>query len=169
MKKKKKYEVGDKIVEVGQVFKIFKIKKVKNSNGELEKVIFFRPYYKTKQGNNLVCSIPVKNIKKADIRRPISREEFRQLINKLKKKWKVEEFPAINKPKELLKLSHPSDTVRLLKTLWKEKAQSENFSKSKRDIFNLAMERLVQEFALVSKVSLKEARKRINSAFGGHE
>jgi RNA polymerase-interacting CarD/CdnL/TRCF family regulator len=165
--KKRKYKVGDKIVELGQVFKIFKIKKIIDTNGKLEKVIFFRPYYQTKQVASLVCYIPIKNVEKTKIRKPISQKEYRQLIKKLKKKIKVEEFPAINKAKELLKSNNPADTVEVIKTFCKEKEKSENFSKSKRDILNLAMENLVEEFALVGGVSLDKARERINLALQG--
>lgn len=162
--KKRKYKVGDKIVELGQVFKIFKIKKIKDSNGDLGRAIFFKPYYPTKQIASLVCSIPIKNIEKTKIRKPISQKEFEQLIKRLSNKKNLAEFPAINKAKELLKSSNPADTVEVVKTFCKEKENSENFSKSKKDIFNLAMENLVEEFALVSKVSLEAARKRIKLA-----
>lgn len=168
MKKKKKFEVGDKIVEFGQVFKIFKIKKVKNSDGKLESVIFFKPCYTTNELASIVCSIPVKNIEKAEIRRSISQKKLKELIKKLRKKTEEENFSNINEAKELLKSSDPADTVKLLKRLWKEKnKESENFSKSKRDLFNSAMERLVQEFALVSGVSLEKARKRIKLTLRG--
>ncbi len=167
MNKKRKFKVGDKIVEVGQVFKIFKIKKIKNSNGKLEEAIFFKPYYKVTTSASFVCSIPIKNVDKTRIRKPISRKKFNQLISKLKKKKRIEKFLAIDEAKELLKSDDLADNVKVLKTLFKEKKETENFSKSKRDIFNLAMESLVQEFALVSGVSLEKARKRINLALQG--
>lgn len=168
MKKKTKFKVGEKIVEFGQVFKIFKIEKAKNSNGELEKVIYFRPCYTKNKSAGLICSIPVNNVNKTNMRKPISLNQLRKLNNELKKRRKLQSFSNINEAKELLKSNDPSDTIKLLKTLWEEKRnKSENFSKSKKDVFSSALERLVQEFASVLGVSLKEARAKINLALRG--
>lgn len=159
------YKVGDKIVEFGRVFTIFKIRRRKNSDGDIEKVIYFKPFYKTKDVSDIVCSIPESNIDKTQIRQVSTKKEFRLLINKLKKKKNLEEFPAIDKAKALLNSSDPADTARVLRKLWIERNETiENFSRSKRDIYNLAMERLVQEFATVSGFSLEKARKRIDLA-----
>ena len=168
MKNKEKFKVGDNIVELGQVFRIFKIKRVKNGDGELEKVLFFRPYYQTKNIASIVCSIPIKNVELTSIRQPMTEQEFREYTKKLKKRIKLDIFPAINTIKVLLKSNDPDDTVMVLKVLYNEKKKKpENFSKSKKDIFNLAMEYLVEEFALVGGVSLDKARERINLALQG--
>jgi RNA polymerase-interacting CarD/CdnL/TRCF family regulator len=165
MKRKRKFKVGDKIVELGQVFAIFKIKKIRNGNGELERVIFFKPYFKTKIATNLTCSIPENSIKETGIRRPISPKELGRLIKKLGKKGDIEKAIVINEAKNLLKLNQPSETVELLRMLWLEKNQKpESFSKSKKDIFNLALTRLIEEFALVGRTSLEKAKKEINLA-----
>ena len=92
---KKKFKVGDKIVEFGQVFRIYKIEKIRDSNGELERAIFFRHYYQRRNIATLVCSIPIKNVEKTKMRKPISQKEFRLLIKKLKKKRKIEKNRSI--------------------------------------------------------------------------
>lgn len=163
-----KYKVGDKIVEFGQVYRIFKIENQKNSEGKLEKIVYFNPQYKTNQNNTLVCSIPALNIEKTGIRKPMSKDRLEKLMRSLRSKKSIEKFSDINKAKILLKSNDPADTVRLLKTLWREKNKvNENFSKSKKDIFKLAMENLVQEVALVEGVSLEKAREEINLTLQG--
>jgi RNA polymerase-interacting CarD/CdnL/TRCF family regulator len=164
MKMKKNYKVGDKIVDFGQVFRIFKIKKEKDSNGELERIIYFRPYFSQKEKNSIVCSIPVKNIEKAEIRRPISKDKLKGLIKMLKKKKDLDEAPDINKVRELLKTNELLEVVSVIKTLWSDKKKSEVFSTSKNTVFNSAIDMLAEEFAIVDGVSLEKARKKICSA-----
>ncbi len=168
--KKNKFKKGDKIVEFGHVFKVFDIKRQKNSNGEFEKVLYFRPYFESTKTSAITCSIPVNNVEKTLIRRIITRKELRELTKKLKKKniKNEEEFPAINIVKALLDSNDPADTVRVLRILWREKSKkTETFSKSKRDVFNLAMDRLVQEFALISGASLEDANQKIRLSLQG--
>lgn len=165
---KKKYKVGDKIVEIGQVFRIFKIKREKNGEGEYERVIYFKPYYNTKYATDLVCSIPEKNIDKTHIRKPISRGELKVLFQKLKKRKRIADFPSITKTKENLKSADLSDTINVLKILYREKKKKpESFTKSKKEVLNSALDKVVQEFALVSGASLEKARKKINLALQG--
>lgn len=162
---KSAYKVGDKIVELGQVFRIFKIQKKKNGDGKFEDVVFFRPYYKPAHSQNFVCSIPLENIEKTEIRRPISKKRVKVILNKLKKSKKNGDFPPILQLKDLLKSNKTSHTVRVVRILSKEKKTNpDNFSKSKRDIFESAVERLVQEIAIVTGVTQKTARKKIDSA-----
>ena len=165
MKMKNKYKVGDKIVELGQVFRIFKIKEEKIDDGKLGKVIYFKPYYKTEDIRSITCSIPAKSIEKTFIRRPISIEELNNLVVLLKKRRRDETEIDVNKAKMLLKTNDPADAVKLIYILQKEmKREKENFSKSKKGIFKDAIDLLVQEFALVGKISLDKARENIYSA-----
>jgi RNA polymerase-interacting CarD/CdnL/TRCF family regulator len=160
--KKRNYKVGDKIVEFGQVFRIFKIERKKVKNGQIERVIFFKPYNKIDNTASIVCSIPVNNIDKTEIRKPMSRDEFRVLLKKFKKA-ESEIFQDINKVKIALKSNDPMDTISAIKALLKEKKKkSENFSKSKRDLLNLALERIAEEFSVVYRVSLERAKKKIS-------
>jgi RNA polymerase-interacting CarD/CdnL/TRCF family regulator len=161
--RKRKYKVGDKIVEFGQVFRIFKIESQKINNGETEKVIFFKPHMKLKEtAASIICSIPVKNIDKSEIRKPMSKDEFRTLLKKFKK-TEAEIFQDINKIKVALKSNDPKDTIRAIKALLLEKKKkSENFSKNKKDLLNSAVERLAQEFSVVYRVSLKKAKKKMH-------
>ena len=165
MSKKKTYKVGDKIVDYGQVFRIFKIKKQKNEDGELERVVYFKPYYPDSKNSGVICSIPFKNIEKTEIREPLSADEVKSLFRKLKRRKKFEESTDISKTKELLRSNDPGSNVDLIRILWIEKKhKAEYFSKNKRDVFNLAIDRFAQEFALVKGLSIEKARERVHLA-----
>ena len=165
MAKKINFKVGDKIVDSGQVSRIFKIKKQKNDDGELERVVYFKPYYPNTKNSGVICSIPLKNIEKTEIRKPLSTDEVKRLFRKLKKRKKFEENTDINKTKELLKGNDPVTNVDLIRILWIEKKHNaEYFSKNKRDVYNLAIDRFAQEFALVKGLSLEKAKERVHLA-----
>lgn len=166
MKDNKTFKIGDKIVRFGQVYRIFKIKNTK-SKDRGEKVILFRPYFKTKENRSLIYSIPIDSIDKTNIRKPISKKELRQLLKELSKRPDVKTPIDISKTKERLTLNDPYENVQILKRLRGEKNdESTNFTKSRHDVFKLAIGRLVEEVAFVSGVSLIKARKKIKTALG---
>lgn len=168
MTKNKNYRVGDKIVDYGKIFRIFKVIREKNSDGEIERVIYFKPYYREKGSPNVICSIPLKNIEKTELRKPISADEVKILFRKLKRRKKIEEPTDINKAKELQKSNDPANNVDLIRILWVEKKdKAEYFSKNKRDVFNFAVDRFAQEFALVKGLSIKKAKERVFLALRG--
>lgn len=165
MKKKRKsksFEVGDKIVDAGRVYRIFKIESKKGAKGKKEKVIHFKPYYKTKQDRNLVCSIPVKNISLTHIRKPISKNRMRKLLKKLSKKENKKKITNTTLAKEKLRLNKPETILQILKRLWLDKQdKSTSFSSNKKNLLKLSMKRLVEEAAFVLNIPLPQARKRI--------
>lgn len=165
MKDNNSFKVGDKIVDFGQVYRIFKVKKQKNAKGKEEKVIFFRPYFKTKQNRTLICSIPVNNIEKAHIRRPIAKKELKQSLKTLSKKANIKNQINTTQLREKLFLNDTGKTAQVLKTLWlDQKDESTSFTKSRKDISSLAMERLAEEVAFVGGVSIGKAREQIKAA-----
>ncbi len=162
MTKKNTYKVGDKIIDHGQVFSIFKICRQKNSEGELERVVYFRPYYRGAKNSGVVCSIPLENIEKTEIRKPLTLKEFELLLVKLKKGKILTEYSDISATKELLKENKPTSDVILIRTLWKEKKdKSEDFSKNKRDILDLVVDRFAQEYSIVKGLSLEKAKEKV--------
>ena len=162
---KSNYRVGDKIVEFGQVFNIFQIKNQKTADGKFEKIIFFKPYFKINNASNIICSIPLNNIEKTEIRKPISTTELKVLFKRLKKVNSNNISLTIIRAKELLKSDNPKIMIKLLRILYKEKKnQPDSFSKSKKDVFDSAMDKLVQEFALVSRITPDKAREKITFA-----
>jgi len=161
MKKVRQYKVGDKIVEPGIVHTIFKIENQKNYEGKLEKVIFFRPFFKANNKTKITCSIPVTNIRKVDLRRVVSKKELQKLLGQLKKRVTLKSISDAGNLKELLHLNDLAEIVKVLKILRREKNTSENFSKRKRDLMNIMTESLTQEFASVAGISLDTASEKI--------
>jgi RNA polymerase-interacting CarD/CdnL/TRCF family regulator len=164
-KLKKPFQVGDKILDFGQVYRIFKIKNKKGPRGKSQKSIFFRPYFKTPQNKSTICSIPIKNLKKAKIRRPISKRELQKLIRKLSRDPRDKKPIATAKAKEALNKNDPFKTAQVLKKLWLDKIdESTNFTRAKKDVFNLAIKRLVEEVAYVSNTSITKAQLMIKTS-----
>lgn len=163
--KKKTFKVGDKIIDFGHVYRIFKIKNKKGKDGDKKKFIFFRPYFKKKEDKGLVFSIPVINLDKANIRRPLSEKKLKKVFKKLSGKLKTTKALNISKAQDRLNLNNPFKTARILKRLWADKKdKSTNFTRSKRKTFDLAMKRMIEEVALVKDISLRKARDKIKAA-----
>lgn len=164
-KSKKNFKVGDKIIDFGQICRIFKISQKKGSGGKRKKVIHFRHYFKTPQNRDAVYSIPVKNIRKTYIRRPVSKRELEGLIKKLSREPKETCSFSAARVKDSLNKNDVHKTARVLKSLWLEKNdESTSFTKAKKEMFELAMKRLLEEVAFVKKISVSEARKIIRES-----
>lgn len=167
MNNKRPFEVGDKIVRFGKVYKIFRIKKQKTIDGNEEKIIFFRPYFKEKKRilKDLTFSIPVENIDRTSIRRPVSKKELKELLTKLSEESDIKKFIDVGKARKTLALNDFNKTIQILKALWREKDdKSQSFTKSKKDVFDLLMKHLVEEIAFVSDLSVITARKKIKKS-----
>ena len=153
----KKFKVGDKIINFGQVFRIFKIEE-KKIEGRLENILHFKPYYKGTDNTGLVCSIPKRNISQTNIREPISMDRFSELLGLLSKRSNKEAPSSVNDAKEVLNSNDPEQVVDILRALWKvKKRKSDEFTKGKKDALELALKRLIEEFALVGDTTLDEA------------
>ncbi len=160
MEKDKIFNVGDKIIHFGQVYRIFKIKG-KNEN----KTIFFRRYFKTKENRKLVFSIPISSIDKTRVRKPVSKKKLRDLLKTVSQNPDTKTPINTAKAREWLSLNSPDKSVEILKRLWQEKKNnSEHFNKSKENVFKLAMRKLSEEIAFVFDISLIKARKKIKKA-----
>jgi len=162
MKDKKPFKVGDKTIDFGQVYRIFKIKKKKDVEDKEEKIIHFRPYFRTKQNKTSSCSIPVKNIGLTHIRRPISKRKLKELLKSLSKKPETKKPINTKKVRNTLNLNKAQKTAQVLKRIWLDKNdESTNFTKAKRDILDSLMKGLVEEVAFVFGISVAQARKKI--------
>ncbi|MBU2592812.1 MAG: hypothetical protein ABH867_02945 [Patescibacteria group bacterium] len=161
----KTFRVGDKIIDAGQVYRIFKIEEKEDAKNGIEKVIYFRLYYKTERNRNLVCSIPVKNIDLACIRKPISKDKMKKLLKKLSEKEAKKEPVNPTWAKEQLRLNRVGATARILKRLSLEKQdESTNFTGNNQNLLDLSIERLVEEIAFVLGISVAQASEKIKKA-----
>jgi len=124
-------KVGDKIVHFGQIYRIFRAKRK-------------------------------KGIKKTNIRKPLSKKEINKLLKKLTVQFKSKDIPDAGKLREKLVLNDPAKLVRVLRQLWRDKKNEEtNFTKSKENVFKLALKKLSQEVALVKNIKLDKAKEKI--------
>lgn len=151
-----RFKVGDKIVDFGQVYRVFKVK---------EKIVFFKPYFKNKLNNGMVCSIPIGNFTKTKMRKPIKKKELKLLMKRLGRKMRKDKLLETTLAKDLLNFNDPQKTVRVLRSLWREKVDdSINFTKSKKDAFELAIKRFAEEVAFLLDVSVEKSREKIETA-----
>lgn len=158
----KSFRVGDKIVDFGQVFRVFKVEQKKNDQGEPEQLVYFKPYYKTKQNQGLVCSIPTKNIEQTQIRRPVSKNMLQKLLQNLSQKPKEKKPINTKKAHSVLNLNDIGETIRVLRRYWLDKKNQEtNLTKAKKDILELSQRRLVEEIAFVLGIPVTKAREKV--------
>jgi len=160
----KKLKVGDKIIDGGQVFRIFKIEKTTTEDGNDDKLLHFRPFFKIGENSDYECTIPLSSLEEAEIRMPLSLKEAKDLVKTLAKKSK-NPFSDINEAKDLLKTNDPKDIVAIIRKLSEEQRKNaDNFTKSKKDVLKAAFEKLDQEIAIANKTTLEKARTKIEGA-----
>ena len=164
MNKQRKFKVGDKIVAFGQDYRILKIEAKKDSEGNEERILHFRPYFKSNDNKGMICSIPETSIKDTNIRRPVSKDTVKELIVKLSTKPKKDVETDVNSVKEVLGQNDVFETATVLRTLWVERATAESFTKSKKDMLEMAVSRLVEEVALVVDLTVDKANDKIKGA-----
>ncbi len=161
-------QVKDKIVRFGKVYEIFKIKNKKIEDKE-EKIIYFKPIYKHDQKCEIVCSIPLKNLKKTKIRKPLMKDELLKLLKYVSKRPKKKKTKVdLNRSKKHLISNDPKKITKVLKKLWLDKQNEDtNFTPSKRAAFNVAINRLKEEVAYVFDISIKEATEILKNTIKG--
>ena len=159
-------KVGDELVEYGKVYKVFKIADKKMYDGKTEKHIFFKPLYETSDNQTLSCAVPLKNVKEANIRRPLDKKKIAEILNKLTEEMNGEyELLDVNDAKDILKLNNPRKSAHVLRTIWRELNDDElNTTKSRKDVFELSMKTLAQEVALTYDLPLEKAEAKLTRA-----
>ncbi len=156
-------KVGDKIIRFGKVYEIFKLVEEKNpETEELEKVIYFKPVYESRESQTLICSIALSNLELTDIRRPLTGEEVDELLDFLKSKIKMKNRFNTRSAKELIRSNERKEIAMILKKLAIGKRDTDiNFTYTKKRLFKSALKKLQEEVALVKGVSTKEAQEMI--------
>ncbi len=164
MKNIKNFSVGDKIIKFNKVYIIFKIIK-QQIKDKTEKIISCKPFFKTERKNSLTLSIPVENLDKTNIRKPISKKELKRLLTELSKTSDREIPIDLEKINKELNLKDPNIHIEVLKCLWKEKNdETISFTKTRSNMLGSTIKLLLEEVALVSGISLKEAEQKIKKA-----
>jgi RNA polymerase-interacting CarD/CdnL/TRCF family regulator len=160
----KPVQVGDNLVELGRVYRVFKIADKTSFSGKEEKHIFFEPVYETVENRTLSCSIPMKNISSANIRRPVDKKTIREVFALLASGEYQDVVLDLNVAKDILRLNDIFESARVLRAVWEKIIDEENpATKSTRDIFDLSKKRLAQEVALAYDIDLEKAEKKLDN------
>jgi RNA polymerase-interacting CarD/CdnL/TRCF family regulator len=166
MGKTKRFKVGSKLIEKGVVYRVYKIE-IEKTNGKVERVIHYRPYYTDYVNSTLVCSIPESSLDE-NIRRPVSKKEINELLRDLSKKSRKRNSLDAVKAKKILNSNDIHKTAKVLKKYWREKKRNgASFTGTKRGILEIAINRIIEEIAIVKGTSLDKAKKEITSALNG--
>ncbi|HLA03650.1 hypothetical protein A3D84_03290 [Candidatus Woesebacteria bacterium RIFCSPHIGHO2_02_FULL_42_20] len=156
-------KIGSKLVEGGKVYTVYKIEE-KTIDGAPRRIICYKPHFSDYTNDTVVCSLPEDNLQEANIRRPISLTELENIIRNLSSGPQREELDVVE-AKVTLGGNDIYESVEILKIYWREKNKNEEgFTKAKKDILNLALEKIVEEVALIQKTSLEAARTAITKA-----
>lgn len=158
MTNQSKIKVGDKFVEGGRVYRVHKV-----SVADDVRLLHYRPYFKDSHIPQIECSIPECNIVEANIRIPVSEEEIDFIFEDFSKRGSGTESLDTIKEKSTLLCNDIFVSAKILKIYWTAQKKDENFNKSKRDVLELAFEKVIEEIALVRGTTLIEARETIKS------
>lgn len=163
MKKNNSLKIGSKIVEQGEVYRVYKITRTKVDE-KVQRIIHYRHFFKRTKDDSLNFSIPECSIEYPDIRCPVSRGEIGEVFEILQK-WATEGVEIdIDQAKSDICENDILKTARVLKGCFKERVEKgQAFTSSKKTLLDTAINRVIEEVALVSNLSLDEARKKITS------
>lgn len=154
---KNDYKKGDFLIDFGQVFKIIKVENIKTANGP-DKLLIFKPYYKTQNESEITSSLPVKNIDRTTIRKPLSKKELQAILAILSSQKIKAEVVDVLTAKSMLNLNDPKLAAETIRKLYLEKINQDlKFTSSKKYVYQLLISRLAEEVALVYKLDLDKA------------
>lgn len=159
MNDSKSVVVGDNIIDNFQVYTVQKIVEEFDNKGKQNTIVYYNP----KTNNvDLMCSIPLKNFSEASLRKLMDKEELKCLLSDLSNKAAEEVWIDNNAKngKEILYLNNPTKTAKLLKNLWQKKKNNIiSYLKSDQEIFDIALNHIIDEVVLIcddSKIKIKE-------------
>ena len=152
MNTKNTYKVGEILVDSDQIYKIYEIK---------EGLIYYRPLDHKDRHESLTCTIPEENVFKAGMRRLLTPEQINEFLSELKKIDTTDKLIDYKMVKETLFLNDPIKTAPLLRLLWNNKGKGDTYSRTDEDMLGAIMKHLIEEIALVLKITPEEARLKI--------
>ena len=161
------YNVGDFIINFGQVYQVTDITLKKNPKGQEEPYIYYQSYYAAKPSRVLSGSIPLSNLDKTSQRKPVSKKTIVDLFKTLSNgkasvtKIDISNTDAIFKENDIYK------TADLAKALWADKLdETTNFSPNKSDSLEKTLDYLSQEIALVLDITPEKAVEKLTTSLG---
>ena len=161
-------KVGTKLIDGGVVYEVYKILSEKLQDKE-ERIIHYRPYYKNVTNNTLQCSVPESKLLVTALRSPVSKHDIDELFFYLSAKLKQNRELEIDDAAAILSMNNIREIAFVIKKYWKESIKNGiDFKKSKKDLLEKAIDMITEEVALVTDLSLDNAREKITSALNGH-
>lgn len=152
MNTKNTYKVGDILVDSDQIYKIYEIK---------SGLVHYRPIARSDRHESLTCTIPEENIFKAGMRRPLTADQIDEFLSQLKKEDTTDKLIDYKLVKETLFLNDPTKTAPLLRLLWNNKGKGDVYSRTDEDMLSAIMKHLIEEVALVLKITPEKAKQKI--------
>ena len=142
-------KIGDKIIDFGRVYRIFKISQTKTLQGK-KRLIYFRPFYRKNNNQDLVCTIPEESLSQTNIRRPLSRKALKEGLEQFSFYSTPSGMINFDQTKKITSLNDFSAMVDLAKDLYfSRKGENKEFTVSQKRIFDSLIGRVCEEAALV--------------------
>jgi len=157
------YKKGDFLIDYGQVFQIIRLDKIKTDQGP-DQLLVFRPFYKIDSESEVTSSLPVKNLNRTTIRKPLTKKELNKVLAILSNKKIKSDIVDVLTAKAILNLNQPNQIAETIRKLFLEKNdQNLKFTSSKKYVYRLLISRLAEEVALVYNVTIEKAELKIEN------
>jgi RNA polymerase-interacting CarD/CdnL/TRCF family regulator len=155
-------KIGDKIIDFGRVYRVFKISKSKSSQGKT-RLIYFRPFYRKNNNQDLVCTIPEDNLSETNIRRPLSKKAIREGLAKFSLFSVPSGLINFDQTKRITSMNDFFAMVDLAKDLYySRKGENKEFTVSQKRVFNSLIGRVSEEAAFVLAQKPDQVKKKID-------
>jgi RNA polymerase-interacting CarD/CdnL/TRCF family regulator len=158
------FKKGNFLVKFGKIYKISD-KEEKIVNNKKKTVLYYKRYKPKNDREKITCSIPLSNLDKAKIRKPLSKSKLKEFIELLKKNMKTAKKINVNRSKDAIYTNEIEGKAGILKRLWLEKRNPDKkLSYSKKQLFSRLIDSITEEMAFIFNISTKKAEKKIISA-----
>ena len=157
------YKKGDFLVDYGQVFQIIRIDKIKTDQGP-DNLLVFRPYFKIGSESQVTSSLPVKNLDRTTIRKPLTKNELDEVLAVLSDKRIKAEIVDVLSAKAVLNQNKAVLVAETIRKLFLEKADPTlKFTSSKKYVYRLLISRLAEEVALANNIDTQKAEIKVEN------
>lgn len=161
------YQVGEFIINFGQVYQVTDIKSRVNPKGQEELYIYYQSYFAAKPSRVLSGSIPLSNLDKTNQRKPVTKKTIIDLLKHLSSDLETKSTIDITKTDLIFKENDIFQTADLAKALWADKQdENTNFSPNKSDSLEKTLDYLSQEIALVLDITPEKAVQKLTTSLG---
>lgn len=152
------FQVGDKIVDSDGIYEVFKAE-----NG----CLFYRVSSDGGRHDSVTCSIPIKNVLKAGLRKPISKEEANELKSKLAKAMEHPTFFDLKMSESMVFDNDWGRNIELLASIWMvRQSEGGELSRANERMAESLIGQMTREISLVTGKTNQEIRKEITKTLG---